>query len=90
MCHSDTLFCICAQLYVCLIDCSCSWGTEGASIFSIEDGKRLAQTPVKLPTPFELNRMRKVAEAAVDKRVVNGIRLMPEYTPARAMLWVRT
>lgn len=63
------------------------WGSDGASIFSVQDGKRLAQTPPKLPTPWELNRARKIADASVDARVVSGIRLMPEYTPARAMLW---
>lgn len=54
--------------------------------FSVQDGKRLAQTPVKQPSTWELNRARKIAQASVDKRVVSGIRLMPEYTPARAML----
>jgi hypothetical protein len=63
------------------------WNTDGASIFSVQDGKRLAQTPVKEPTAWELNRMRKISKAAVDTRVVQGIRLMPEYTPARALLW---
>lgn len=63
------------------------WNADGASIFSVNDGKRLAQTPVREPTAWELNRARKISSAAVDKRVVSGIRLMPEYTPARAMLW---
>lgn len=63
------------------------WSADGASIFSVADGKKLAQTPPKLPTQWELNRQRKIAQAAVDSRVVSGIRLMPEYTPARAMLW---
>lgn len=63
------------------------WSSDGASIFSIADGKRLAQTPPKEPTNWELNRARKIAKAAVDERVVQGLRLMPEYTPARAMLW---
>lgn len=65
----------------------CRWSPDGASIFSIADGKRLAQTPPKEPTAWELNRARKIAKASVDERVVQGLRLMPEYTPARAMLW---
>lgn len=68
-------------------DLVCRWSSDGASIFSIADGKRLAQTPPKEPTNWELNRARKIAKAAVDERVVQGLRLMPEYTPARAMLW---
>lgn len=64
------------------------WSADGASIFSVNDGKRLAQTPVREPSAWEASRARKIAQAAqVDKRVVQGIRLMPEYTPARAMLW---
>ena len=63
------------------------WEADGASIFSVADGKKLAQTPPKLPSQWELNRQRKIAKAAVDSRVVSGIRLMPEYTPGRAMLW---
>lgn len=65
----------------------CRWTADGASIFSVADGKKLAQTPPKLPTQWEINRQRKIAKAAVDSRVVSGMRLMPEYTPARAMLW---
>lgn len=64
------------------------WSADGASIFSVNDGKRLAQTPVREPSAWEASRARKIAQAAqIDKRVVQGIRLMPEYTPARAMLW---
>lgn len=65
----------------------CRWAPDGASIFSVADGKRLAQTPPKEPSSWELNRARKIAKAAVDERVVQGMRLMPEYTPGRAMLW---
>jgi hypothetical protein len=64
------------------------WSADGASIFSVNDGKRLAQTPVREPSAWEASRAHKIAQAAqVDKRVVQGIRLMPEYTPGRAMLW---
>jgi hypothetical protein len=63
------------------------WEADGASIFSVNDGKRLAQEPVRQPSAFELNRMRKVQNAAIDSRTLSGIRLMPEFTPGRAMLW---
>lgn len=66
---------------------ACRWTSDGASIFSIADGKRLAQTPAKQPTGWELTRAQKIAKASVDERVVQGLRLMPEYTPGRAMLW---
>jgi hypothetical protein len=47
------------------------WSADGASIFSVNDGKRLAQTPVREPSAWEASRARKIAQAAqVDKRVV--------------------
>ena len=31
--------------------------------------------------------MLQVQNAAIDSRTLNGMRLMPEFTPGRAMLW---
>lgn len=58
-----------------------------ASIFSVDDGKRLAQTPHKPPTFYERIRLEKQQKAAIETPLVKGIRLLPEFTPGRAMLW---
>lgn len=33
---------------------------DNTSIFSVADGKKLAETPVRVPTAFEAARLRKV------------------------------
>jgi hypothetical protein len=61
-----------------------------ASIFSVADGRRLANEPVRHLTAFEAARAARVARhAAADAEtaLVAGIRLMPIYTPGRALLW---
>lgn len=49
LCSSD-----CGHLFVA------RWAVEDASIFSVADGKKLAETPVRVPTAFEAARLRKV------------------------------
>lgn len=63
------------------------WTVSDASIFSVADGKRLAQTPVRVPTAFEAARMGKINKAALDTPLVSGYRLLPQFTPGRALLW---
>lgn len=63
------------------------WTVDNASIFSVEDGKRLAQTPHKEPTAFERIRAAKLARATLESPTVQGYRLLPVFTPGRAMLW---
>jgi hypothetical protein len=66
------------------------WTHDGgahASIFSVADGKRLAAEPARHATAWEAARAARVARAAVETPVVAGMRLMPTYTPGRALLW---
>ena len=47
------------------------WNVEdGSSIWSVADGKRLAQTPIREPTAFEANRLRKIATASAETPLV--------------------
>ena len=62
-------------------------GGSGANIFSVADGKRLAQEPVKHLTAFEVARSKRVAALAQETPLLAGIRLMPVFTPGRALLW---
>lgn len=59
------------------------WTSDGASIFSVADGKELAQTPHKEPTPFERIRGERLARAQLESPIVQGYRLLPEFTPGR-------
>ena len=61
-----------------------------ASIFSVADGRRLANEPVRHLTAFEAARAARVARhatAEAESKLVAGLRLMPIYTPGRALLW---
>lgn len=58
-----------------------------ASIFSVADGRRLANEPVRHLTAFEAARAARVAKHAAETPLVAGLRLMPIYTPGRALLW---
>jgi hypothetical protein len=62
-------------------------GSTRASIFSVADGRRLAQEPVRHLTAFEAARAARVSEAAVDARTLAGLQLLPRFTPGRALLW---
>lgn len=46
------------------------WETADGSIFSVADGRRLAQEPVRLPTAFEAARQRKIERAAIETPLV--------------------
>lgn len=61
--------------------------TRPASIFSVADGRRLANEPVRHLTAFEAARAARVARHAAESPLVAGLRLMPVYTPGRALLW---
>jgi len=63
------------------------WSVDDASIFSVDDGKRLAQTPHKPSTFYERIRLEKQQKAAMETPLLQGYRLLPEFTPGRAMLW---
>ena len=62
------------------------WSSDGASIFSVEQGKALAQTPHKPPTPYERLRAERMARAQLTTPIVQGYRLLPEFTPGRCAL----
>ena len=55
--------------------------------WTVGDGKRLAQTPHKPLTFYERVRLEKQQKAAIQTPLVQGYRLLPEFTPGRAMLW---
>lgn len=63
------------------------WTVGDASIFSVDDGKRLAQTPHKPLTFYERVRLEKQQMASLETPLVKGYRLLPEFTPGRAMFW---
>ena len=63
------------------------WTNPDASIFSVAKGKELAQLPAKLPTNYEVIRQKRISQAALESPVVQGIRLLPEFTPGRAFFW---
>lgn len=63
------------------------WSTADGSIFSVADGRRLAQEPVRQPTPFEAMRQNRVAKATLETPLIAGMRLLPIFTPGRAMMW---
>ena len=67
--------------------CFCRWTVGDASIFSVDDGKRLAQTPHKPLTFYERVRLEKQHKASIETPLVQGYRLLPEFTPGRAMFW---
>lgn len=48
----------------------CRWETPDGSIFSVADGRRLAQEPVRLPTAFEAARQRKIDRATMETPLV--------------------
>lgn len=60
---------------------------DDVSIFSVADGKRLASTPPSGATYYENLRMNKIQRAALETPTVAGYRLLPEFTPGRAMMW---
>lgn len=60
-----------------LIPASCRWSIGDASIFSVADGKRLAQEPPRLPTAFEAARMNRVTRAALESPLLSGYRCEP-------------
>lgn len=53
---------------------TCRWTTPDGSIFDVAEGKRMAQEPAKLATPFERARMQRVNQAALESPLVNGYR----------------
>lgn len=63
------------------------WDIDGASIFSVEDGKRLAQMPVREPTHYERIRADRIARSQLETPTIRGMRLLPVFTPGRAFFW---
>lgn len=63
------------------------WGIDGTSVFSVEDGKRLAQMPVREPTHYERIRADRIARTQLESPTLRGMRLLPVFTPGRAFFW---
>lgn len=63
------------------------WSIDDASIFSVADGKRLAQEPPPRASYYEELRLRKIQAAAMETPTMAGYRLLPKFTPGRAMMW---
>ncbi|CAD7699712.1 unnamed protein product [Ostreobium quekettii] len=63
------------------------WTVNDVSVFDIEEGKRMAKTPRKEPTVFEMKRAAAIQKAAAESPTVNGYRLYPNMTPGRAFMW---
>jgi hypothetical protein len=62
------------------------WDAGDGSIFSVADGKRLAAMPQKV-THYDGLRAAKIERAALSSPQLAGMRLLPKFTPGRAMLW---
>lgn len=64
------------------------WTSDGVSIFSVADGKKLAGTEPKPLNHYENIRMMKIQRAAMQSpTVLGGYRVLPEMTPGRALMW---
>lgn len=64
------------------------WTSDGVSIFSVADGKKLASTEPKPLNHYENIRMTKIQKAAMQTpTVLGGYRVLPEMTPGRALMW---
>lgn len=81
---SGTSCCLMPDVF---LTCLFRWNVGDASIFSVDDGKRLAQTPHKPLTFYERIRLEKQQKASLESPLVQGYRLLPEFTPGRAMFW---
>lgn len=62
-------------------------GGSGASIFSVADGRKLASEPARHATAWEAARAARVARASIETPLLAGVRVMPVYSPGRALLW---
>lgn len=64
------------------------WMSEDVSIFSVADGKRMANTQPKALNHYDSIRMSKIRKAALETpTVLGGLRVLPEMTPGRALMW---
>lgn len=64
------------------------WVSEGVSIFSVADGKKMANTQPKALNHYDSIRMNKIQKAALETPTVfGGLRVLPEMTPGRALMW---
>lgn len=63
------------------------WAIDDVSIFAVEEGKRLASTPRRLPSAFEIKQAEAIRRAAANTPLVNGYRLYPNMSPGRAVFW---
>lgn len=63
------------------------WSSDGTSIFSVADGKRMAATPARPLNNYEAVRQAKIARAQLESPQMAGLRLLPKFTPGRAFFW---
>ncbi|GMH34348.1 hypothetical protein BSKO_02182 [Bryopsis sp. KO-2023] len=63
------------------------WMVDNVSIFDVSEGRKMAATPRRQPTMFEIKRAEAVQKAAMETPLVGKYRWLPEFTPGRAMFW---
>ena len=84
---TESLLPACSHALIDLLSLPCvrRWVADGASIFSVADGKELAQTPYKQPTPYERIRANRIARSQLETPLVRGMRLLPVFSPGRSV-----
>lgn len=63
------------------------WSVDNVSIFDVQSGKKLAATPRREPSIFEIKRAAAIERAATESPLVGNYRLYPRLSPGRALFW---
>lgn len=63
------------------------WTVDDVSIFDVSTGKKLAATPRREPSIFEIKRAAAIERAATESPLVGKYRLYPRLSPGRAFFW---
>jgi len=63
------------------------WTVDDVSIFDVKTGRKLAATPRREPSIFEIKRAAAIERAATQSPLVGKYRLYPRLSPGRALFW---
>ena len=63
------------------------WSVDNISIFDVEAGRKMAATPRREPSIFEIKRAAAIEKAATETPLVGKYRLYPRLSPGRAFFW---